>query len=269
MQAHHGKRSRSQNSTQILGPLSEHPNERQFNLQTPKQHRNTIQPKQSDELTSILGALNHELLDDYQLELFRLLKNATKQNIISYFQNHSHILYKFLITLYIASLDKWNPLRTAKHAQIHSDFQNAFKQQSPLPSNDEPNVYNPTFKEPKIESQSIPQPPMAFGTVVQPPMAFMDNSSSNNNIGSGRLSPNRPNNVLTVNSSDNMRKSSFAKQMRKIRKIKKSLPNLNNSPRDEKEETLFVDSAEIIAPMTRVCGKIRITTKVCSDIMLL
>merc|ERR1712228_468556 len=171
---------------------------------------------QSDEFSSILGALNHELLDDYQIELFKLLKDATQQNITTYFNNHSHILYKFLITLYITSLDKWNPLRTEKHNDILSEFQNAFKQKPHSPPSKES-----SFKEPDLETNYIPQPPMAFSmssSSAQPPMAFSNNSSLNNQ------SLLLQNSVLLVKSNDNLRKSSFAKQIRKIRKIKKSLP---------------------------------------------
>ena len=75
---------------------------------------------------SILGCLNHDTFDSFQTKLFQSLQTANDYSVRNFFHINSTQLYKFIITLYIASLDQSNPERSSnkKEASLLDRFQN-------------------------------------------------------------------------------------------------------------------------------------------------
>ena len=75
--------------------------------------------KQFESMLGILGSNSNSItssinkFDDFQLTLFDLISNASEEGILQCFNQKSTDIYRFLLTLFIASLHKDNPLRLA------------------------------------------------------------------------------------------------------------------------------------------------------------
>lgn len=112
------------------------PNYQPHNGHLPLLQSRSTQSHSGTEFSSILGAINHDILDDFQIQLFQILHRGNDQSVASYFSKKSTTLYRFLIELYIVSLNESHPVRcnSTEEADFLMDFQHFF--QIPLTRND-------------------------------------------------------------------------------------------------------------------------------------
>jgi len=118
-------------------------------------------------LESMLGPIltNAAKFDDFQLTLFDLISNASDDGIQQCFQHKTSDIHKFLLTLFIASLHRENPLRLANDASTSKLFpasasvSNQDMQSNPKNNNNNNNKENPLHSVLVTPSHTLPPPP--------------------------------------------------------------------------------------------------------------
>ena len=58
----------------------------------------------ANDINTGLGSLLHDTLDDFQVQLFQFLNNASDDNVRDYFQKKISSLERFILSLYIKSI---------------------------------------------------------------------------------------------------------------------------------------------------------------------
>eukprot|EP01083_Nonionella_stella_P082007 226255_1 len=134
----------------------------------PRQITHTQQNK-NKHIESLLGPLlSHSgdsifnVFDDFQLTLFDLISNASDDGIQQYFQQKSTDIHRFILTLFIASLHKTNPLRL-----VNDNAQNLLSTPHTSKSLKEDNPLNSILVSP---ATTLPPPPKRKSSIKQQPV---------------------------------------------------------------------------------------------------
>jgi len=124
-------------------------------------------------LQSVLGPLfsntlndnsNNHTFDDFQLTLFDLLCNASDDGIQQCFHHKSNGIYKFILTLYIASLHAGHPSRLTSISEQHSRSQTTIVKAQ----KEQTQTQNPLQSVLISPPQTLPPPPKRNQLQVHP-----------------------------------------------------------------------------------------------------